>query len=181
MLVSRKAFAMNKLSHKSALPPIRLKLLAAFGSALLVLVVAWVGIAAINRQNEAQQRVYHAHEVRFRLRNIYDAVLEAQVGQSSYLLLGETKSLTALRTMRARVLSDLAVLLAFTSDPAQLARLNALLPILEGDISTLEESSRLIDTRDRAMVLAFVEKNKGASITLTSRMPSRRCAPPRER
>jgi len=83
--------------------------------------------------------------------------------------------------MRARVLSDLAVLLAFTSDPAQLARLNALLPILEGDISTLEESSRLIDTRDRAMVLAFVEKNKGASITLTSRMPSRRCAPPRER
>ena len=75
---------MNKLSHKSALPPIRPKLLAAFGSALLVLVVAWVGIAAINRQNETQQRVYHAHEVRFRLRNIYDAVLEAQVGRSSY-------------------------------------------------------------------------------------------------
>jgi len=138
----------------------RLKLLAAYGSAVLVLVVAWVGIAAINSQNESQERVYHAVEVRRHLRNVYEVLLAAHVDQSSYLLLGEPESLTAMRSIRGRVASELAALLASIKDTEQLARVTALVPIIEREISTLEARLRLMDTRDRATVLASIQQNK---------------------
>jgi len=151
---------MNPLNLKPVLPTMRLKLFAAFGSAMLVLVVAWVGIAAINNQAEAQARVYHAFEVRMRLRNVYESVLAAHVAQASYLLLGETDSLTQRRHVREAVAGDLARLLVLSTDAAQVARIKAFVPLLERDISALEESFRLIDTSDHATVLDFVTKNK---------------------
>lgn len=151
---------MKPFSLKPVLPQMRLKLLAAFGSAIFVLVVAWVGIAAINSQDEAQRRVYHAVEVRTRIRNIYEAVLAAHVAQASYLQLGETDSLTTRRQLRQRVAVDMTALLALSNDPAQLARIKAFIPVLEHDVSALEECFRLIDTSDRATVLDFVAKNK---------------------
>ena len=151
---------MGPFHSESVVPATRLKLFAAFGSAMLVLVVAGVGIGAINTQSEAQERVDHAVEVRTRIHNVYEAVLHAHVAQASYLVLGATDALVVARSLRQQIRGDLAALLALTSDRDQLARINQFLPLLERDVSALEESMRIIDTRDRATVLEFLERNK---------------------
>jgi len=138
----------------------RLKLFAAFGSAGLVLIVAGVALAAVNTQNEAEGRAHQAIEVRTHIRNLYGTLLKGRSALSSYLLFGDAESLLNARDARGRISSDMSSLLASSTDDAQRARLNALVPLIERNVSALEESLHLIDTLGRTTTNAFVSTHK---------------------
>ncbi|MCA9513444.1 MAG: CHASE3 domain-containing protein [Myxococcales bacterium] len=139
----------------------RAKLFAAFGSALLVLVVVWVGIQAIDRAELAQSWVDHGVRVRSRVRDVIEALLEAQVAQTSYLALGNTYPLEDAHSVRDRATQALAALDRLTADNReQNAKIRSISNILAENLDELEESLRLAEAGKRIEMLDFVRKHQ---------------------
>ncbi len=140
----------------------RMKLLAAFGCALLVLVVAWFGVAALDRQEQAQARVHQSIELRSHARNLLEGLLAASGAQTGYLVNGDTEELSAVRRLREVSTRALAALAVTTTESAQLERIAAIRPQLDAVVGGFEEVLELIETRDRDTVREFVRTHREA-------------------
>lgn len=145
----------------SFLTTMRVKLAAAFGSALLVLVVVWVGIQAIDRAELAQSWVEHGVRVRSHVRDVIEALLEAQVAQTSYLALGNTYPLESAHSVRDRATQALAALDRLTVDNReQNESIRGISALLAENLDALEESLRLAEAGKRVEMLDFVRKHQ---------------------
>lgn len=137
----------------------RLKLLAAYGSGLLVLAVVWAGLTAIERAEEAQSLVEQAEAIRHQCDRLEVTVFEARLSQVALVPLparGKTPrpgpgadALAAARVARDRVLTEYAILATMVVDtPSQRALVDALSPRLEGLVVALQEG---VTIAERAM------------------------------
>ncbi len=138
------------------LPAMRMKLVAAFGSALLVLVVGWLSIAALDRQAQAEDLVQNSVEVRNHARNMLEALHAANGAQSAYLIYGDTEPLTAIRQLREVTSRELTALALSTDNSGQRQRIVAIRQPLEALINVFDEVLTLVETRDRDTVKEFV-------------------------
>lgn len=137
----------------------RLKLLAAYGSGLLVLAVVWAGLTAIERAEEAQSLVEQAEAVRHQCDRLEVTVFEARLSQVALVPVparGKTPrpvpgadALAAARASRDRVLTEYAILGTMVVDtPTQRALVDALSPRLDALVLALQEG---VTIAERAM------------------------------
>ncbi len=128
-----------------------MKLLAAYGSGMLVLGVVWLGIAAIDRAEVAQQWVDHSAEVRSRCDRLEIVLIEARLSQVALLAAVASGKMpqgldtqTAAQSLRKRVTTEFAVLNTLVVDNAeQLARVNQLIAPVDAIVVSVEESLRV--------------------------------------
>lgn len=137
----------------------RLKLLAAYGSGLLVLAVVWAGLMAIERAEEAQLLVEQAEAIRHQCDRLEVTVFEARLSQVALVPVPargkmprpgpDEASLTAARAARDRVLTEYAILATMVVDtPSQRALVDALAPRLDALVLALREG---VAIAERAM------------------------------
>jgi len=139
----------------------RAKRVAALGSALLIPVVVVLGLDGLARQNDAQALVEHGLQVRSKIRDVLEALLEAQVAQASYLALGSTYPLEDARTVRARATGALDGLELLTADnPEQHGRIREISVLLDENIDELEHSLELAEAGQAGEMLRFVRHHK---------------------
>lgn len=134
----------------------RLKLLAAYGSGLLVLAVVWAGLEAIERSEEAQAQLEQAEAVRHQCDRLEVVVFEARLSQVALvpgLTSGKTprpgpdvSTLALAKAARERVLTEYAVLATLVVDaPAQRARVDAMAPRLQAMVLALQEGGLIAE------------------------------------
>ncbi|MFO0749519.1 MAG: ATP-binding protein [Myxococcota bacterium] len=129
----------------------RLKLIAAFGSALLVLVVVWVAIAAIDRTEDARRGVDHAWNVRRIVNAMRMRLADARLALATYIASGDASVIAPARNVRVAVLGLFDTAAALTVDnPEQQRRMATARPLLERAIATVEAGAAAIDAGDRA-------------------------------
>jgi signal transduction histidine kinase len=139
---------------------IRIKLLAAFASTLLILVVVWIGVAAITRTEAAHYWADHAVMVRAHAHAILKRLLEARLARSTYVISGDPNLLRAARNLRTVTTSEMSALSTLSADnPEQLTRLMAMAPFLELEVAGMEESLRYADEDDLDALTSIVLQN----------------------
>lgn len=88
----------------------RTKLAAAFGSAALVLIVATVSLLSIQASQHSLDRLTHAYAVRAEIREVRQALVDAETGQRGYILSGDGAYLAPYERGRTEFRAHLAEL-----------------------------------------------------------------------
>ena len=136
---------------------LRLKLLGAFGSALLVLVVVWIGLGALDRTEAAQLWIDHAVQVRNHTQSVAQKLLDARLARATYLISGDKSLLDDVRDLRN--VSDLEVMALYSltvDNELQQQRLRSLAPYIEHEVASMEASLAYADASDRDGLVRLV-------------------------
>lgn len=142
-------------------PAMQRKLLAAFGSSVLVLVVAFVANESLARTENAQAWVDHTVKVRGLGRQLSETLLEAEVAQLTYLVTLQDEALEPARGAAARAGSLLDTLSALTADNAQSrGRIEAIRAPLAASLEQLSKVLALADAEHRDQAVALVRQSE---------------------
>ncbi|AKU94271.1 two-component sensor histidine kinase [Labilithrix luteola] len=140
----------------------RSKLAAAFGSAALVLVVATVSLLSIQASRHSLERLTHAYAVRSEIRDLRQALVDAETGQRGYILSGEAAYLAPYERGRAHFREHLAELRRLSPRNVEtLEHVEAL-----GDLK-LAELAKTISVRELAgadAAIDIVRTDRGESV-----------------
>ena len=124
---------------------LRKKIAAAFGSALLVLIVGGVSLVSVRQLVKANSLVERTHETIRLLSSVASEMVNAETGQRGYIITGDTAYLYPYTDSRQRVRKHLSALRLRTADNLRQARrLDTLNTLVDAHLADL---SRSIDLR----------------------------------
>jgi PAS domain S-box-containing protein len=138
------------------------RLLATYGSALLVLALCGLTYEAVQRSRASTAAVTRTHEVIIRLETTLSDVRDAETGQRGFLLTGEERYLEPYRSGTQRFDRDLQRLRELTSEnPAQQRRIEALRRLGSEKMAFMAELVRVRAERGMEPALALVRTGRG--------------------
>jgi methyl-accepting chemotaxis protein len=128
----------------------------------IFLIVASVAYQSVVQQSEAAAWVIHTHEVQFQLTELKSNLQDAETGQRGYLITGLDSYLTPYTDGRAHAEENRKRLAQLVADnPRQVARVEALAPLIADKLEELQRTIDLRKTRDFAAAQAVVLTDTG--------------------
>ena len=141
----------------------------AFVGLLLVLVLLGLSFASVRRLEVAHDRSDRTSEVKARLGDTLQLLLDAETGQRGFLLTGQPKYLEPFELARREIPPTLARLDALLDDDAQKTRLAELEGLVNTKMSELEKTVDLQKTGKHDRAIAEVEAGNGRRTMQTVR------------
>jgi methyl-accepting chemotaxis protein len=107
-------------------------------SAMMVLVVALVGYVNAHRLIENERQVLHTEQVREQFKDLLALLVDAETGQRGFIITGSDAFLEPYQGAVARIGKRIEEIRTFTIDPRVLRKLDAVLPLLDGQLLVLK-------------------------------------------
>ncbi len=149
---------------------LRIKLTAALGVALVILLVGVASIYALHQSSNAAAAVDHSEQVRVQLERTLTTIVNAETGQRGYLLTEDTSYLSAYATARTDVDHEIAAIRTLTADsPIQQSRTDSLDLIADAKLVSMNETVMLTQSGRRDSALKVVLNGTGADLTRQAR------------
>jgi CHASE3 domain sensor protein len=139
------------------------KIGAGFGLALAIFVIVGaVSYRAVAQQTEDAYWVSHTHEVQNELTRLLSSLQDAETGQRGYLITGVDRYLAPYTSGAAAAEGNRKRVLQLVSDnPRQVARAEALAPLIAAKLAELQETVEVRRTRDFASAQSIVLTDRG--------------------
>ena len=149
---------------------LRLKLSAALGVALVILLVGVASLYALRQSANAAAAVEHSELVRVQLEHALTTIVNAETGQRGYLITQDTTYLTAYASARTDMEHEIASIRALTGDsPLQQSRTDSLALIADAKLVMMNETVVLTQSGNRDSALKIVMTGRGAELTHQAR------------
>lgn len=149
---------------------LRLKLIAALGVALVILLVGVASLYALRQSSNAAAAVQHSELVRIQLERALTTILNAETGQRGYLLTQDTAYLAPYASARADMEHEIAALRELTVDnPIQQRHIDSLALVADAKLITMNETVVLTEANRRDSALKIIMTGYGANLTSTAR------------
>jgi len=149
---------------------LRLKLTAALGVALVILLVGVASLYALRQSSNAAAAVQHSELVRVQLEHALTTIVNAETGQRGYLLTQNTTYLVPYSSARTDMEHEIASIRALTADnPVQQRRIDSLALIADAKLVTMNETVVLTQAGHRDSALKIIMTGRGANLTTQAR------------
>ena len=149
---------------------LRLKLTAALGVALVILLVGVASLYALRQSTNAAAAVEHSEMVRVQLERALTTIVNAETGQRGYLITQDTDYLAPYTSARTDLDHEIASIRALTGDsPLQQSRTDSLALIADAKLVTMNETVVLTQSGNRDSALKIVMTGRGAELTRRAR------------
>ncbi len=149
---------------------LRLKLTAALGVALVILLVGVASLYALRQSTNAAAAVEHSEMVRVQLERALTTIVNAETGQRGYLITQDTNYLAPYTSARTDLDHEIASIRALTGDsPLQQSRIDSLALIADAKLVTMNETVVLTQSGNRDSALKIVMTGRGAELTHRAR------------
>lgn len=149
---------------------LRLKLTAALGVALVILLVGVASLYALRQSTNAAAAVEHSEMVRVQLERALTTIVNAETGQRGYLITQDTSYLAPYASARTDLDHEIASIRALTADsPLQQNRVDSLALIADAKLVTMNETVVLTQLGNRDSALKIVMTGRGADLTRRAR------------
>ena len=150
---------------------LRLKLTAALGVALVILLVGVASLYELRQSSNAAAAVQHSELVRVQLERALTTVVNAETGQRGYLLTQDTNYLGPYATARADAEHEIATLRQLTADnPLQQRRIDSLELTTDAKLITMNETVMLTQAGHRDSALRIIMTGEGNNLTSRARL-----------
>ncbi|MEO7217440.1 MAG: CHASE3 domain-containing protein [Gemmatimonadaceae bacterium] len=150
--------------------PLRLKLSAALGVALVILLVGAASLYALFESAKASDAVQHSEEVRSQLERTLTTVVNAETGHRGYLLTHDSAYLRPYIPAREDVEHQLASIRALTAgNLPQQRRIDSLSLVTDAKLVEMNATIVLTEAGHADSALRMVRTGKGARLTLEAR------------
>jgi methyl-accepting chemotaxis protein len=139
------------------------KIGAGFGLALAIFVIVGVvSYQAVIQQTEDAYWVTHTHEVQNELTQLLSSLKDAETGQRGYLITGVDRYLAPYTSGAAAAEDNRKRILQLVNDnPRQVARAEALAPLIADKLAELQETVEVRRTRDFTAAQSIVLTDRG--------------------
>jgi PAS domain S-box-containing protein len=145
---------------------LRLKLTAALGVALVILLVGVASLYALRQSANAATAVQHSELVRVQLERILTTIVNAETGQRGYLITQDSSYLRPYTSARTDMEHEIAALRELTADnPIQQRRIDSLALTADAKLVTMDETVALTQAGQRDSALTIIRDGHGASLT----------------
>lgn len=149
---------------------LRIKLTAALGVALVILLVGIASLYALHESANAAAAVQHSELVRAQLEQALTTIVNAETGQRGYLLTQDSSYLRPYVSARTDVEQELASIRELTADnPLQQRRIDSLLLIADAKLVEMNATVVLTQANQRDSALKLVMAGRGAKLTARAR------------
>lgn len=149
---------------------LRLKLTAALGVALVILLVGVASLYALRQSSNAAAAVEHSERVRVELERALTTVVNAETGQRGYLITQDSSYLEPYTSARTNLDHQLATIRTLIEDnPSQLARVDSLGHLADAKLVEMNETVVLTQAGMRDSALRLVMTGRGAELTRLTR------------
>jgi PAS domain S-box-containing protein len=149
---------------------LRLKLSAALGVALVILLVGVASLYALRQSANAAAAVQHSELVRVQLERALTTTLNAETGQRGYLLTQDTIYLRPYRSARTEAEHEIAALRELTADnPTQQRLIDSLELTADAKLLSMDETVVLTQSGQRDSALKITMTGRGADLTAQAR------------
>lgn len=149
---------------------LRLKLTAALGVALVILLVGVASLYALRQSANAADAVQHSELFRVQLERALTTIVNAETGQRGYLITQDTTYLASYASARTDVDHEIATIRELTGDsPGQQSRIDSLALIADAKLVTMNETVVLTQSGNRDSALKIVMTGRGAELTRRAR------------
>lgn len=149
---------------------LRIKLSAALGVALVILLVGVASLYALRQSSDAAAAVDHSELVRVQLERALTTIVNAEAGQRGYLLTQDTTYLKPYESARTDMTDEIARIRQLTADnPLQRPRVDSLEHVADAKLVTMNETVVLTQTGHRDSAYKIVMTGLGADLTNDAR------------
>jgi len=149
---------------------LRLKLAAALGVALVILLVGVASLYALHQSTNAAAAVEHSEQVRVQLERALTTIVNAETGQRGYLITQDTTYLAPYASARTDLDHEIASIRALTGDsPLQQRRVDSLALIADAKLVIMNETVVLTQSGNRDSALKIIITGRGAELTRRAR------------
>ena len=149
---------------------LRLKLSAALGVALVILLVGVASLYALYESSKASDAVQHSEEVRSQLERALTTVVNAEAGHRGYLLTHDSTYLRPYTSAREDVERQLASIRELTADNLiQQRRIDSLSLITDAKLVEMNATIVLTQTGHADSALRVIMTGRGRQLTLEAR------------
>ena len=145
---------------------LRLKLSAALGVALVIILVGVASLYALHESANAAAAVQHSELVRVQLERALTTIVDAETGQRGYILTEDTTYLRPYLSARTDVENEIASIRNLTSDnPVQQHRIDSLSLVADAKLVTMNETIVLTQAGRRDSAVKILLTGRGARLT----------------
>lgn len=145
---------------------LRLKLSAALGVALVIILVGVASLYALHESANAAAAVQHSELVRVQLERALTTIVNAETGQRGYILTEDTTYLRPYLSARTDVENEIASIRNLTSDnPVQQRRIDSLSLVADAKLVTMNETIVLTQAGRRDSAVKILLTGRGARLT----------------
>ncbi|MEO8946286.1 MAG: CHASE3 domain-containing protein [Gemmatimonadaceae bacterium] len=145
---------------------LRIKLSAALGVALIILLVGVASLYALRQSSNAASAVQHSEIVRVQLERALTTIVNAEAGQRGYLLTQDTTYLKPYESARTDMTDEIARIRQLTADnPLQRPRVDSLEHVADAKLVTMNETVVLTQSGHRDSAFKIVMTGLGADLT----------------
>ncbi len=149
---------------------LRLKLTAALGVALVILLVGGASLYAILESAKAAEAVQRSESVRVQLDRAMATIVDAETGQRGYILTQDTSYLRPYNSARTDMDHELAIIREISaSNPARRARIDSLSRVADAKLVEMNETIVLAQAGKHDSALKVVISGRGARLTDSAR------------
>jgi PAS domain S-box-containing protein len=149
---------------------LRIKLSAALGVALVILLVGVASLYALRQSSNGAAAVQHSELVRVQLEHALTTIVNAETGQRGYLLTQDSTYLRPYQTARTDMEHEIATIRELTADnPLQQRRVDSLALVADAKLVTMNETVVLTQSGHRDSALKIVMTGLGANLTNDAR------------
>ena len=145
---------------------LRLKLSAALGVALVILLVGLASLYAVRQSSNAAGAVQHSELVRVQLERTLTTMLNAETGHRGYLLTQDSSYLEPYDKARIESQHELSTLHELTaSDGAQNLRVDSLETLMDAKLTAMGQTVSLVEAGRRDSAMKILLTGYGAGLT----------------
>jgi PAS domain S-box-containing protein len=149
---------------------LRLKLSAALGVALVILLVGVASMYALRESTKAAEAVQHTELVRVQLERALTTIVNAEAGQRGYLLTQDTNYLAPYASARIDMEHEISALRELAADnPTQQHRIDSLELVADAKLVTMDQTVQLTQAGQRDSAMKVVTTGRGANLTANAR------------
>lgn len=149
---------------------LRIKLSAALGVALVILLVGVASLYALRQSSDAAAAVDHSELVRVQLERALTTIVNAEAGQRGYLLTQDTTYLKPYESARTDMTDEIARIRQLTADnPLQRPRVDSLEHVADAKLVTMNETVVLTQSGHRDSAYKIIMTGLGADLTNDAR------------
>src|SRR5665213_622284 len=149
---------------------LRLKLTAALGVALVILLVGGASLYALLESAKAADAVRRSEAVRVQLDRAMATIVDAETGQRGYILTQDTSYLRPYNSARTDLDHELAITRELSTNiPVRQARIDSLSQIADAKLVEMNETIVLAQTGKHDSALKIVISGHGARLTDSAR------------
>jgi len=145
---------------------LRLKLTAALGVALVILLVGGASLYALLESGKAADAVQHSEAVRVQLDRAMATIVDAETGQRGYILTRDTSYLAPYNFARTDLDQELAAIRELSVDnPIRRARIDSLSLVADAKLVEMNQTIVLAQSGNHDSALKVVLAGRGADLT----------------